>query len=439
MSGAGIWKTRILRPRFLGSVVLLATLVILIVFAIRPLRVNYYLGKGRRALADAKNVEALGDFRAARDIDPKNPETGFWLARACRKTGDLAGVRKYLEEARQLGYRDEKRLEQEWWLVLAESGHLKEAEQHLPEMLINSGDDGSEICDAFSKGYCLSLRFPEARKLLDAWSTEYPKDYRPYLRRAQMYAGDERWALAVGELLEAQKRAPDEIAVQRELGRCLYKNKELEEAVRQLQAVLRHEPSDVAALTVLAEIAFDRKDYKNAIGYLEQVIAARPQDFPARLLLAKVYLAMGDPSRAVTLAESLISEWPEDLSAQYTLAQSLRASNRPEEAQRHFVIHSELQKNLTRIETLSREIKKKPSDPQLRFELGLLVLRHVSRPEGVAWLESVFQFAPAHPEAHQALADYYSKIGNPTLAAQHRQQANTNISSASPSLPGDRP
>lgn len=443
MSGATTFARRQLRsPR---SLILSATLVALVIgmaYAIRPLRVYYYLEHGRRALSQIKYVQALEDFRIARDIDPVNPETGFWLARACRKTGDLAGVRKYLEESRQLGYRDEKRLEHEWWLVLAESGRIKEAEQHLAEMLMNPGDDGTEICDSFSKGYCLSLRFAEARKLLDAWASEYPKDYRPYLRRAQIYAGDERWSLAIGELREAQKRAPEQLAVLRELGRCLYKNEETEEAERQLLAVIHRDPSDIPSLMSLAEIAFDQNNRKKSLKYLEQIIAVRPQDFPARLLLAKDYLALGDPARSVALAESLVAEWPEDLNAQYILAQSLRAADRPDDAVRHFSIHGELQKNMARIETLAADVKKRPSDPQIRFELGQLLLRHVSRPEGVAWLESVFQFAPAHAEAHQILADYYEKIGNQTLSVQHQQFAGTNLSpdlTSSPSPPGDRP
>ena len=221
------------------------------------------------------------------------------------------------------------------------------------------------------------------------------------------------------------------MAIHRELGQCLYKNDEAKEAEQQLQAVIRHDPSDVPTLMSLAQITFDRNDHKQSLGYLEKIVAVQPQDFPARLLLAKVLLAMEDPARSVEIGESLVAEWPEDLSAHYVLAQSLRAAGRPEDAKRHFVIHGELDKNWARIETIGREMNQRPSDPQLRYELGILLLRHVSRSEGVAYLESVFQFVSTHPEAHRALADYYEQIGNHTLSAQHRQLANTNFSAAS--------
>jgi tetratricopeptide (TPR) repeat protein len=413
-----------------------------IVFVNRPVRVYFYMHQGRRALSNAEYSQALADFRAAWEIDPLNSETGFWLARACRKTGDLAGVRKHLGESQRLAYTDKKRLKREWWLVLAETGRIQEVETHLSEMLMNPGDDGVEICDAFSKGYCLNLMFPQAHQLLDAWATEFPRDFRPYLRRAQIYAGSKQWSLAIGELREAQKRAPEEIAVHRELGHCLYKNDETEEAERHLLAVIRREPADVPTLMNLAQIAFDRNDHKAAFEYLKQIVAARPQDFPARLLLAKVHMAMGDPARSAEVAESLVAEWPEDLSAHYVLAQALRAAGRAEDAKRHFVMHAELDKNWARIETIGREMNQHPSDPQLRYELGILLLRHVSRSEGAAYLESVFQFVPTHAEAHRALAEYYEKTGNQALSIQHRELAETTISAASAvstPRPGDRP
>lgn len=442
MSTATAGTNRRLQPaRWRITGIVAAALLIPFAYANRPVRVYYYLSHGRQALTDGKPKQALLDFQTAHDVDPTNPEIIFWQARASRKAGDLAGIGKSIRDSRQLDDRNQQRIEKEWWLLLAETGRIQEAEKYLPDMLMNPGEDGSEICDAFSKGYCLNLMFSQAKQLLDVWAAEYPRDYRPYLRRAQIYAGSKQWALAIGELREARKRAPLEIAVHRELGYCLFKNDEPQEAERELQEVVRREPSDVTSLMNLAQIAFDRNDHRLSAGYLEKLIAAQPLDFPARLLLAKVYLAMGDSAHSVELAETLVAEWPEDLSAHYVLAQALRSAGRSEDAKRHFMIHGELDKKWTRIETIGREMNQNPSDPQMRYELGILLLRHVSRAEGVAYLESVFQFVPTHPEAHRALAEYYDKIGNQTLSTQHRQLANTNVSASSsnPLISRDRP
>ena len=106
--------------RWKVSAVLLAFLLVLVAFVNRPIRGYYYLSKGRQALSDgAPRLRRFAAFQSAHEIDSKNAETGFWLARACRKMGDLSGLRKYLTEAQQRGYHDKKRLERE---MVAASG-----------------------------------------------------------------------------------------------------------------------------------------------------------------------------------------------------------------------------------------------------------------------------------------------------------------------------
>lgn len=415
-------------------------LLLLIACTIPSVRSAYHQFLGRLALSESNNLQALAHFQQAQAVDPGNPETQFWMARVCRKTGDLAGVQEHLSEARRLGYAGGKRLEREWWLVLAENGRIGEAENHLAEMLMNPGDDGSEICDAFSKGYCLNLMFSPAQKLLETWAADYPSDYRPYLRLAQIYAGRQQWALAIRELRQAKKRAPTQIPVQRELGRCLYKNNETEEAERELQSVVARDPQETVALMTLAQLAFDRNDHAKAVTSLQTLISAQPRDFPARLLLAKVSLAKGDFNQSISIAESLVSEWPEDLNAHYVLAQSLRAAGRASDAKHHFLLHAKLDEIWSRVETLTREINQSPTDPKLRYQLGLLLLRHVSREEGVAYLRSVFQFAPSHSGAQQALAEYEQKMAAGTVESRHRQTSGSHLSSfstASSILPED--
>ena len=410
-------------------------LLMAIAFTCRPVRCYCRLCLGQFALSQGKYAEASANFRMAHDIDPTNAEILFWTARGCRKTGDLAGVVRCMNESQPLDYREKKRIHREWCLLLAETGRISEAEVHLPEMLVDPGDDGAEICDAFSKGYCLNLMFPAAQKLLDVWAVDFPEDFRPHLRRANIYAGSKQWALAIRELREAQRQAPEETGVLRELGSCFYRNGESDEAEKQLKTVINRDPADLSSLMNLAQITFDRNDYEISRGYLNRIVAAQPHDFPARLLLAKLCLATGDPARSADIAKSLVSEWPEDLSAHYVLAQALRTSGHPEDANRHFKIHGELDKNWARIETIGREMNHHPTDPQLRYELGILLLRHVSRSEGAAYLESVFQFVSTHPDAHRALADYYEQTGNSALSARHRQLANVGFSAGSASNP----
>jgi Tfp pilus assembly protein PilF len=58
----------------------------------------------------------------------------------------------------------------------------------------------------------------------------------------------------------------------------------------------------------------------------------------------------------------------------------------------------------------------------LRCEGGILFLNNGEEQEGVRWLRQALRLDPANRQAHEALADYYQRIGQPELAARHRRQ-----------------
>jgi|GEM_PF-3562755 len=401
---------------------LVALLAILLAFSFRPIMGNHLISLGCEALKRGEPELAARHFLSAQRVEPHRAEIAFWLARCNRKLKDPERVKHYLEEARKLSFSDDGRLRREWWLLLAENGRLKDAEPHLKQMLCDEGQDGQEICDAFSKGYCLNLRFKEARALLDAWEQAFPNDYRPILRRGQILAGEEKWVLAAEQLRVATLRSPDQALVRRELARCLFKSEDRDGAKRELSTLLESDPFDSAALLIMAQICHDERDLTGGIALLERLISRYPHDFDAGLLRAKLTLESGDAVAAVSQAKALEALWPEDVETQFLLASSLRLTGHPDEAVQHFTRHHALQTTAARIEKLAKEVNSHPSDPERRFELGQLLLRHSSRKEGAAWLQSVFQFDPTHQGAHQLLSEYFQKIGEADLSRQHQHR-----------------
>lgn len=426
------------RRRCVLAVILLSVLAL----GASPALIEYHLWRGRTELAAANPEAALEHFRTARRIDPDRAETYFWLARGSRKTGDLKGLRRNLDQARKHGYKDRERLRREWWLLLAETGRIREVEPYLAEMLMNPGEDGVDICQAFATGYCLNLDFEKALALLDAWQADFPKDFRPRLRRGEIHAGDEQWVEAVAAYREALRLAPDEPAVRRGLGKALLKLRDLAEAEFHLRLAIRQDPGDVDAVIALAEVAQEQGDQGEAFRLLQEALDREPGNFQAKLMLADSARKAGDAEEAIRHLAPLVELWPEDLRSRYLLAQALRAAGRVQEAEAHLTIYARLERNWGRLEQLNREVKRRPDDPGVRYELGLMLLRHRSRSEGVAWLQSVFQFQPDHHGAHRALAEYYTKIGEPELARRHRRMASVDSPkstepAASASLLGD--
>ncbi|MEZ6064074.1 MAG: tetratricopeptide repeat protein [Planctomycetaceae bacterium] len=407
------------RRRWLPIVLVGAAVCVTAIVAARPIAVWYQLRLGGQALAEHDIVAAEQHFASAERIDPNNADVQFRLARVCRRKGEFQQVREHLDRAKELGYRDPPRLEREWWLALAQAGFINQVEPYYPQMLANPGDDGAEICDAFVTGFCLNLRFGEAIALLNAWQSDFPDDYRPHLRRGQIFAGQKDWAQARQHFEAALALSADDPVVLKSLAEALHSQSENDLALKHLTKALERTPDDIETLLCAADVQRDRREPEQAVGYLRRVLKSNPGHFPARLLLAKLQLAAGQTDEAARLAEELVREWPEDFAANYLLAQALRAVGQKDRSEELFARYAELMKVRPEIDRLQREVETHPDNVNALFHLGELMLRHVSREEGVSWLEAVFYYEPGHAGAHRALAEYFSGIGDQAAANRH--------------------
>ena len=63
------------------------------------------------------------------------------------------------------------------------------------------------------------------------------------------------------------------------------------------------------------------------------------------------------------------------------------------------------------------------ADPQLRCEAGLLCLHNGQDREAARWLTGALQLDPNYAPAHEGLAEYYERAGDPERAAEHRRRA----------------
>jgi predicted Zn-dependent protease len=107
----------------------------------------------------------------------------------------------------------------------------------------------------------------------------------------------------------------------------------------------------------------------------------------------------------------------------WALAKTLQMLGRGEEAKPHFQFVAESEKAQAAIDRLVPQAVSQPSDPQIRYEIGTLLLKWGPPEDGAKWLLSVLQLKPDHRRAHEALAAYYEASGESTIARLHRQQA----------------
>ena len=85
-----------------------------------------------------------------------------------------------------------------------------------------------------------------------------------------------------------------------------------------------------------------------------------------------------------------------------------------------------LQEDAGRIQKIATEqMQRRPNDPGLHHEVGVISLRVGAVREGLRWLYRALEIDPKHAPTHRALAEHYQRLGNAALAARHRRLAET--------------
>jgi len=388
----------------------------------RPGEVWYRLHCGRNAVQSRDAEAAIQWLLPVLALAPENADTHFWLARAYRRRGEMPQVRRHLEQAATLGF-SRMRLQREEWLALAQSGQMHESTPHLSDLLIDPGDDGPDICEAFVNGFFLTCRFHEGLELLDVWQAEFPQDAQPYLFRGRYLSFVGSTQDAAAAYRAALTRAPERSDFQLLLAKKLVELHEFDEASRLLRVILDKSPDNTEALEQWSECLLQqgRMDEVNVV--VSRLLQREPQHVRARLTLARSLTFSGKVEDAIALAQAVVDERPYDVQAHYTLGMALRAGRRGTEAVSHFqfveTARTRLQAARRLIETV---VTQEPDNVAARYEVGRTLLEYDAPEDGAGWLQSALDFDPRHQPSHAALAEYYTRRGNLQLAEQHRRQ-----------------
>lgn len=346
-----------------------------------------------------------------------HPETAFLRARCQRRLGDFAGVRRDLEKAHKCGV-PRQRLEREQWLTLAQSGQMREAEPHLPELLGNPQDDIHEICEAFATGYFRLHRYDNATEILDAWLEDYPKNTFALLLRARVLRYLHNFHLAEKDLRTALTISPHLAEAQFELAEELRTSKRPDEALPLYDKCVGHAKFATQAkigrcisLKMLGQADAARKQ-------LGQIVAEHPDQAQAAYELGLLELEAGDAKTAVEHLQLVKRLNPNDLETRYGLAQALQMDGRQQEAEIEFAFVEETRRVTGKMQELTDKSRANPDNVEARFELGQILFQIGHNSEGASWMQSVLEISPRHAEARRVLDAYYSSMGSPPQPPQ---------------------
>ncbi len=370
---------------------------------------------------------------------PRSADSLFLEARLHRKRHETVEATKLLELAGERGV-DRRRILGELLLIQAQAGDLTSIAGELNRWLLNPGDDGAEICEAYVNGALIAGDPAVALTILSAWKTEYPRDPQPYYAEGRRYDHLGQTAEAEQALRAALERQPRHWPARYALGRMLLDLNRADEAREAFEGALPMREN--------AAPRYGRARCLRIQGRLDEAVAELegltqvPQE---RILIS--FQRVGEPERGRPIELELgmlLSErqryaealpWLElvlrhdrrQLEARYARAVALRAAGQTEAADAELREVQRIRGLVAEADRLVDEVRRNPEDPQLeaRLRIGEIFITESHGVRGEFWLREVLRREPRHRRAHQLLADYYAELSEAEpeyreAAARHR-------------------
>lgn len=371
-------------------------------------------------LADRQAGRALATLSFLESVRPGVARTSFLQARAYRYQGQMARMRDALKEAFERGYPVEQ-LEREQHLAIAQLGRLQEALPHLPGMLDDPQDDASDICEAYINGYLLTYQFNPASALLEAWIADCPRDAQAWFVKGLIADEMTNFKEAAESMKKAVEIAPHRSDIRLRYARTLASLHEYEQASAEYSQLISQAGDDPETLTGWAECLVETARGDEARAVYRKILSLAPDHEPAATGLARLEFQQGNYEASLKILNRLFLVRPADSDIRYLLGQVLRRLGRDDEAREHLEYFEEAETAIRKATDLMLKVRDDSANPDLRYQVGSILVKYGHRSDGAGWLRSVLEFAPDHRPTHEALRDYYLEEGLSDLARQHEK------------------
>jgi len=121
------------------------------------------------------------------------------------------------------------------------------------------------------------------------------------------------------------------------------------------------------------------------------------------------------PEEALRWLRRAVEITPYEPEANAILGLALRRANLSEEAQQYEEKSRQILQGYKRMEQITREISRNPSNVELRREAGAILMRIGQDKQALSWLISALSLEPRHQPTRQALAECVARLGDPRL------------------------
>lgn len=333
------------------------------------------------------------------------PEITLQLVRAHRRQGDLPTAAMLLQAANRQGA-DTTIVELEQKLLTVQSGQIRGFDKEFSSLIVEAGEYGPDVFEAYVLGLFANLRSNEAFGLIEVWAKSSPKDSMPRFLEAYLFHSIGRLPDAVKSYQRGLELAPHMTSMRARLAQVLFETGDYQAARQELMRCEKDGYKPVEVLALSAQCSFAENENERALDEVKLAIEIDPSHLNARRLRGQIYLASNDFQSALSDLEYVYQRSPDDLIALEALARTLQSMGRTAEAKRHFDFVSSANKEQAEIGRLIRKVLSEPQNAELRFEIGSRLIRFGNRGDGVKWLRTVLEIDPNHQAANAMLAGY---------------------------------
>jgi tetratricopeptide (TPR) repeat protein len=343
----------------------------------------------------------------------------FLLAQTLRRAGDSDGAREHLQAAQALGWGEEE-IQLETLLTQAQSGAVEPVAGALQQHLAAGTGDPQLIYEALVRG-CLQGQFvPRAYHYSSQWTARFPDSWHARFWHGRVLEQGLQYDLAAEAYARVLEQRPEHLEARLHCGQVLQWRGRYAPAMAHLNAYLEQRPDDPAALLALARCQHSVCPPAQARETLDRLFALPGEHPEGWLLRGQLELNDGRPGDALPWLEKARQRIPHDLQLNLALAATMHQLRRFAEAKHYEQRHGEIERDLHRMEDLTKEILAQPRDVSLRYEAGATLVRLGQDGQAIRWLVSALMLDPRHQPTRQALADCIRRLGDPKLLEAYR-------------------
>jgi Tfp pilus assembly protein PilF len=380
------------------------------------------LDAAEQALRRNDALGAWPPLKRALARQPDDERTLLLAARAARRIDDYSAAERFLTALEdRAGPTDASRME--WALVGVQQGDFGTDEARLRSALGRDPAEDLAILEALAKGYAASYRWADAQAALGKLLEREPTHVPALVLRGAISDRFRRTEPAEEDLRRAVAAAPDNALAQTALADLLSHHGHAREAIYHYELALRVSPDRVASRLGLARALTDDANLTGAGEQLDAILAADANHANALIERGRLALRRGRFSEAEPFLARATQAAAGSRDAHQLYLVALKELGRTGEAARCEARLAELAAEDATGGRLKLRARDNRGDPDVRMELWEWSVRTGEIEEGRVWLGEILRADPHNARARAALADYFTRAGQPRRAAQHRAAA----------------